>query len=271
MTNRSASRALQNIFFLFALVLSTNSKVFAQNSPLNPIAALSSVCSWQHVTDDLDAADTSISFGVLSSARVYLYRTSMKRFSVQVIRAQRFGLRKAPVKVLCDLAHASICINASFFDEQYRPLGLLIEKGAQIQKIQKGGNLLTGIFQVSRDDASIVTREAFSSPKILEAVQAGPRLIENGSLVTGLKEEDVSGRRSGVCIDSEKRIIIYAVTAPLFGISIREVQKRLLFADIGCQNALNLDGGSSTQLSGQPFEIAGEDEVPVALGIFPIA
>jgi uncharacterized protein YigE (DUF2233 family) len=259
---RYLSTALVAIFLTMALSTATANAQFYAETP---------ECHWQSVKSDLDAAETSISFGMLSSARLYLYRSQLRAYTVEVIRAQRFGLRKASVQELCKLAKASVCINASFFDEQSRPLGLIIEKGALIQKVQRGGSLLTGIFQLSRDDVSIISRDQFQQTKIFEAIQAGPRLLSQGTPVAGLKEEDVSGRRSGVCIDQKKRVIFYAVSAPLFGISIREVQQRLLQPDIGCVDALNLDGGSSTQLSGQPFEIASEDEVPVALGFFPIA
>jgi hypothetical protein len=264
-TRNFSTRIYYTVFtFIFTFFFFTQSAVTQQY-------ASSPECNWQSVSEDLDTAATSISFGMLSSARVFLYRSQLSKYTVEVIRAQRFGLRKAPVKELCKLAKAAVCINASFFDEQSRPLGLIIEKGALIQKVQRGGNLLTGIFQLSRDNVSIISRDQFSQTKIFEAIQAGPRLLSNGALVAGLKEEDISGRRSGICIDKKKRVIFYAVTAPLFGISIREVQLRLIQQDIGCIDALNLDGGSSTQLSGQPFEIASEDEVPVALGFFPIA
>ena len=263
-----------SIFRLFAYLLAgfflLISSVFSK-AQAAPISAASATCDWQSVTPDLEAAETTLSFGLLSSANIYLYRTTRQRYTVEIIRAQRYGLKKAHAKDLCQLAHASVCINASFFDEQHRPLGLLIEKGTQIQKTQNGGNLLTGIFQVNRENASIVHRGEFNAKNVLEAVQAGPRLIMNGQLVPGLSDQDVSGRRSGVCIDSHHRVILYAMTAAVFGIPIQSVQSRLKEQDIDCVDALNLDGGSSTQLYGQPYEITGEEEVPVAIGLFPVA
>lgn len=256
--------------FLVALLIMLSASINRAHSE-SPPEALPTRSKWRLIAPDLEAAETTLSSGVLASGQIYLYRTSLRNFDFQVIRAQRFGLKKGTVKSLCQLARATVCINASFFDEQYKPLGLLIEKGSLVQKIQKGGRVLTGVLQRSRESFSIIHRDSFSPTHIVEALQAGPRIASNGAPVTGLRDADVSGRRSGVCIDAEHHLVLYAIRAPLFGISIKSVQERLLEPDIKCMDALNLDGGSSTQLYGQPFEITGEDEVPVALGLFPVA
>ena len=265
---RKRGRNRKGLYLFFAFFFLAH---LHQNASADPSVASSEPCTWNTITPDLEASETSLSYGLLSSAKIYLYRSTLSRFDFQIIRAQKFGLKTASVKTLCQLARATVCINASFFDEQYKPLGLLIEKGSIIQKIQKGGGVLTGVLQRSRDAVSIIHRDSFSPKNIVEALQAGPRVVSGGIPITGLSEADLSGRRSGVCIDSQKRLLLYGITAPLFGVSMKAVQKRLLEDDIHCVDALNLDGGSSTQLYGQPFEITGEDEVPVALGLFPVA
>lgn len=233
---------------------------------------------WQTVTEDLEKATISLPINLFSSARIDLFRTSTKRFRMSVARATEFGSKTSDVKTLCQATKGIVCINANFFDEQYRPLGLIIEKGIVLQKLHRGGNTLTGIIQQTRDSISIVNRLDFYPGKILEAVQAGPRLIARGQPVQGLREGNVSLRRSGICVDPDKRLILFALTSSFFGPSVADLQKTLLRRDIACWDALNLDGGSSTQLyfAGansndnevfKPYEVAGESEIPVILSL----
>lgn len=232
---------------------------------------------WHDLSSDLEQASISIPTSLFSAARMDLFRTSLKRFDLKVIRASAYGERASTARDLCEKAEGTLCINASFFDEQYKPLGLIIEKGNTFQKIHRGGNTLTGILQKTKDSVSVVHRLDFTFGKVLEAIQAGPRLISLGQPVSGLREGNISHRRSGVCVDPDNRLVFFTVSASLFGVPISTLQKTLLRRDIACWDALNLDGGSSTQLyysgtSGDglerpEFEIKGEDEVPVVLGL----
>ena len=71
------------------------------------------------------------------------------------------------------------------------------------------------------------------------------------------------------------------MSAGFFGLSLEELRDILLSDSIGCRDALNLDGGGSTQLFAEsrsaanestptsPVFIEGTDEVPVVLAVFP--
>jgi hypothetical protein len=71
------------------------------------------------------------------------------------------------------------------------------------------------------------------------------------------------------------------VTLGIFGGTLREVQSALLRPELGCVDALNFDGGGSSQLyfsasiEGHPGGtreewLPGRDEVPVFLGLVAV-
>jgi len=172
-------------------------------------------------------------------------------------------------------------INANFFDEQGKALGLVMSRGIIHQRIHKGGGLLTGILFVTPKNIGIAHRESFLPEGVVEAVQAGPRLVSKGAVVAGLKESSRSSNLSGICIDAAQRIVIFRVTSGVFGGSLHQLQSVLVNRGIGCVEALNFDGGgsSSMYISGEiqghagavrEENFPGTDEVPVAIGLFPL-
>ena len=74
-------------------------------------------------------------------------------------------------------------------------------------------------------------------------------------------------------------MLLIRVSLAMFGSSLREIQNLLLRPELGCFEALNFDGGGSSQMyiSGdipghqgatREEDFPGRDEVPVALGLF---
>lgn len=249
---------------------------------LTPATALAedSKLIWKKVAEDLETGTTTLAGIAFTSTEITFLRTSLKRFKVGVVRAEEHGRKSSTVKSLCKFSRAVACINANFFDEQGHPLGLVVSRGIQHKKVHSGGNTLTGVFFASRSGIAIINRVDVKDQNILEAVQAGPRLIAHNRPVQGLREKEALSRRSGVCIDNRSRMIWYVVSSGIFGVSPAKLQKLLSSTDISCKDALNLDGGGSSQfylaadlLPGAPNDLAsldipGTDEVPVALGLF---
>jgi exopolysaccharide biosynthesis protein len=264
-----------NLKFPFPLLLSLS--IWLCLAPDRSIADEFTV-EWKKVGDDLEIASVDVQTKNFLKAEAVMVRSALQRYRVGVVRAAEYGLLRGSVKTLCRAGRATVCINANFFDESGSPLGLVISRGIEHKRLHKGGDTLTGVFQVTRDGPQIISRADFEPAKVIEAVQAGPRLLLSGSKVQGLRDL-ASTRRSGVCLDAEHRLIMFAVSPGIVGISVEEMQNLLLDPGINCQNALNLDGGSSSQLyinsavlgavSGfQEVSVPGRDDVPVALGLF---
>lgn len=233
---------------------------------------------WTAIGTDLERAMVDISPGTIFSAQLLLLRTTLTEYRVEVIRALDFSQKRASVFEMCKASKAQMCINANFFDESGNALGLIVHRGIQLQDIHRGGKTLTGIFYAARDGIKIVPRASYQPERVLEAVQAGPRILHGKLPVSGIELHSRS-RRSGICIDDRGRLVFFIVASGLLGVSMEELQGALRHADINCADALNLDGGGSSQLylsSTIPGAVSGlediniitRDDVPVALGLF---
>jgi hypothetical protein len=253
-----------------ALVSSHPSPVLAQSLP--PTLA------WERLGNDLERTQFSFNVGALFTSSIVIARSSLTEYRLRTIRASEFGWKRASVKALCKAAGAAVCINSNFFDEQGKALGLVISRGIIHQKLHRGGGVLTGVLLATPKAVRITSRDTFTPAQAVEAIQAGPRLVSDGEPVRGLHDASLSSNLSGACIDKEQRLLIYRVTSGLFGSTIRQLQKLLLDPLLGCVEALNFDGGGSSQLfisskiSGSDPRaeefLTGEDDVPVAIGLF---
>jgi uncharacterized protein YigE (DUF2233 family) len=236
--------------------------------------------TWEKLSSGLEQTNFKINGDSIISSSIAIVRSDMQSHRIATIRASEFGWKHATVQALCKAAGAVACINANFFDEQGKPLGLVISRGIIHQKLHKGGGLLTGILFVTPKSVGVAYRDTFSTEGVVEAVQAGPRLVSKGTIVEGLKESSRSSNLSGICIDAQQRVSIFRVTSGVFGGSLHQLQSVLTQPQIGCVEALNFDGGgsSSMYISGEiqghagavrEENFPGTDEVPVAIGLFP--
>jgi exopolysaccharide biosynthesis protein len=234
--------------------------------------------AWQPIGQDLEMMRFEVSSYLLFSSSVVLIRSSLKNYQVGVIRAEEFGRTRDSVKSLVQSARAIAGINANFFDDQGEPLGLVVSRGITHHKLHKGGRTLSGVFALTAQGPLITSRESFDPRSAIEAVQAGPRLIERGIALRGFNETSPHKRRAGVCIDSAGRLVLYTVTSSFFGLSLDRLIDILRSAPINCADALNFDGGGSAQLYLNPLRsaegasaeisIEGHDDVPVVLALF---
>ena len=99
------------------------------------------------------------------------------------------------------------------------------------------------VFQVRNKKASVIAKNDYKLTGDIEmAIEAGPRLLTDGTIPEGLKPS--SSDRTALGITKDGKIVI--VVTENYSLSMADLAKRL--RSTGCINALNLDGGSSTQL-----------------------
>ncbi len=137
---------------------------------------------------------------------------------------------------------AMAAVNGGYFDAAYKPLGLRVAKGRKLSALH---GTMWGVFSIRRDKATIVATEAFKMHRdISEAVQCGPRLVENGR-VKQLKMQ--WARRTGIGITRRGKVIIAVADGEM---SLPDWAALWAAPDgLNCPNALNLDGGPSSQLA----------------------
>jgi uncharacterized protein YigE (DUF2233 family) len=148
---------------------------------------------------------------------------------------------------------AAAAINGGFFDRdddnRLSPSGLLTVDSHVLAPLSDTGG--SGVLSIDGDSLSIIpsaNSAAFGASKY--AIQAGPRLVENGSH-NGIYRNDKNRlERASVCLTSEGPILVVVKGT---GVSLYEMAELLASPEgsggLNCLTALNLDGGPSTQLS----------------------
>jgi len=198
----------------------------------------------------------------------HVFRADPRIVRVTVLDARTVTRNAAPVETLRTESHAYIVVNGGFFDENARPLGLVVGDSKETSPLRKVDQ---GVFLIAASQPSIQHSRDPLPPGIETALQSGPRLVVDGR---ALQLKPQVSRRTSVCLPGDGTVMIITVPSP---ISLSDLARNLArsTADggLGCWAALNLDGGPSTQLSvatpALKLEIQGGWGVPNGLAILP--
>jgi uncharacterized protein YigE (DUF2233 family) len=137
-------------------------------------------------------------------------------------------------------------MNGGMYKEDNSPLGLYIENGKTISPINKKrgtGNFYlqpNGIFYITADSLPVVceTKKYNGKENIIFATQSGPMLVINGNIHPAFQKGSANLTiRNGVGILPGNKIV--------FILSKKEISLydfAAHFKDLGCKNALYLDG-----------------------------
>ncbi len=199
---------------------------------------------------------------------VHSFQIDPQQFRLDIITASQNGLTGLDAKTMSQKSGALIAINGGFFTPEHAPLGLRIQNNKEINKI-KWTNWWH-IFQMKAAKPAVITKQEFQmAPDIEMAIESGPRLLMNGQITAQLKQG--AAERSAICTTMDEKIIIAATElAPMSLGEFAAFMKK-----IGCNDALNLDGGSSTQIYAKikDFSLNRSSIVLVAdgIGVFPRA
>lgn len=142
-------------------------------------------------------------------------------------------------------------MNAGMYDENQRPIGLYVENGQQMKKLNRrngSGNFHlkpNGVFYVKDGKANVMETEAYAKAGIKPdfASQSGPMLVVNGRLHPKLSENGTSRKlRNGVGVDAKGTVTFLisenAVTFWEFATVFRDA--------LNAENALFFDGSVSS-------------------------
>jgi len=136
---------------------------------------------------------------------------------------------------------AVVAVNASFFDREGRAMGLAVYDGGVIG----GSRLKTWGALVVTDKARIVLGADIQDQLAHRLIVQGiPRLVVGGN-VTQLKPQ--IAERTAVCAEGSIVILVVSTKAETTPFA-RFLAERPEKGGLGCSDALNLDGGPSTQL-----------------------
>jgi uncharacterized protein YigE (DUF2233 family) len=138
-------------------------------------------------------------------------------------------------------------MNAGMFQEDYSPLGLYIEKGILINKLNirnsTTGNFYmkpNGVLYITKENnAAVVTTDQFKlNENIACATQSGPMLLINGKMHNSFKPASTNlNIRNGVGVKSNGEIVFVLSKTPVNFYDFANY-----FKEQGCDNALYMDG-----------------------------
>ena len=193
-------------------------------------------------------------------AQVAAVRVDLARYRAEVADLAQGGRKEQTVRELVAARGAVAAINGGYFDRDRRPLGALVHAGKQSNPPSGSGG---GFFCVVGGRAVLRETGRGLPSGVTEALQCYPLLVVGGRAKVHFKPGEAV--RAGVGITARGEVVL-AVTCR-GDLSLRDWAAAM--HDLGCTEALNLDGGPSSQLyfhAGKTeLDLPGTYAVPAAL------
>lgn len=221
--------------------------------------------AWQNLQNGLSYAKIIVGTGD-DAVELHTLKVNPRYFHLKPV----YDGKHQNVRTMLEATRALAMINANFFDRSGVPLGAVVRDGKELHA--KKDISWWAVFCLNhKNQADVVPSKQYYKGLCEQAVQSGPRLIVGGVL---MPVKDEYSRKSAVGINKNGQIILVA-SAQSIGM------KRLasVFATsemeggLDCPDALNLDGGSSSQFyiytNGLKVILPGFAAVPVGLGVYP--
>ncbi|WP_419418895.1 phosphodiester glycosidase family protein [Legionella sp. D16C41] len=197
--------------------------------------------NWQRLGPGLLYQD--LNFSYLSPwSHIHVFLIDLKSNKLSSIMAKDLALKNASAEEYAEHSKSLITINGGFFDHNFHPLGLRINDKKQQSPLKQIS--WWGVFYIKHDHAYLTSVNQFKRSKQIDfAVQSGPRLIIHGQ-IPPLKPG--RAERSALGITPEGQVVMLVTeNSPL---STTELAQLMQAPPLNCIHALNLDGGSSSQL-----------------------
>lgn len=177
---------------------------------------------------------------------IHAFRISPKKYRFDLALAKDYGEKTMSVRSLAQRSGATLAINGGFFSPDEEILGLRAHKGQQRSRLK--GTSWWGVFEIHGQKAQIYPQNKYQFKKGTEmAIQVGPRLLVDG-IIPKLKEGTAARTALGITRAGDI-VIVVTENSPLSTTALAEfMRKGEQHGGLGCVDALNLDGGRSSQL-----------------------
>jgi len=176
-------------------------------------------------------------------------------------------------KLKADGRTLTFAMNAGMFDQNLRPIGLYVENGVETKKLNRrngGGNFHlkpNGVFYIAGNRAGVMETDAYAKSGIKPdfATQSGPMLVVNNKIHPRLSPTGTSFKvRNGVCVVDD-HTAMFAISNDAVGF----YDFASLFKDqLGCKNALFLDGSISSLYSSEVGNFGGYVPLGPMVGVY---
>ncbi len=196
---------------------------------------------WQQLAPGIEYQD--LEGGILTPwSHVHAFRIDLSKNKLEIVSAKNLSLNNASADQFTEYSKALLSINGGFFDRNFKPLGLRINN----KKLQNPLKKISwwGIFYIKNQRPYITNISHFDRYDAIDfAVQSGPRLLIKGR-IPSLKIG--SADRTALGITSDGKVIMLVSTNS--AMSTNELAQFMKAPPLSCTDAINLDGGSSSQL-----------------------
>lgn len=177
---------------------------------------------------------------------IHAFKINLEKNTLKLALAQDDLFPGETVKFLAERNHALLAVNGGFFTPLWKPIGLRILNGKV--EIPLHTTPWWHIFYIKNNHPYIVSKKAYKqNPTMTFAVQGGPRLLSNGKIPHLKSGKD---ERTALGITRDGQVIILATDN--WRIATTNLAQILQLPEsqggFDCIEALNLDGGTSTQL-----------------------
>lgn len=222
---------------------------------------------WQNLAPGIEYQD--LEGGILTPwSHIYVFRIDLSKNKLTSISAQNLGMKNASADQFAQYSQGLISINGGFFDHEFRPLGLRVTN----KKLENPLKQISwwGVFYVKNNKPYISNAKHFYYNNQIDfAIQSGPRLLIKGR-IPSLKQGIADRSALGITAD-DKLIILVSNNAAM---TTDELAHLLKAPPLRCLDAINLDGGSSSQLYAHinsfQLNIHGFSNVSDAIVVKPI-
>lgn len=218
---------------------------------------------WQNLQTGLDYKKMDITQDG-QSYRMHVLKVSLQNFDLKPV----IHTEPQTTQQLTNTNNAVATLNANFFDPEGKPLGLVIVDQEEKHAFKKIS--WWSIFCIKNKIPQIIHSSHYKHGQCDQAIEAGPRLLIDKT-IPKLKEQ--ISKKSAIGIDKNRNVYLIAtenaMPITIFAQTLKASEKN---GGLGLDAALNLDGGSSTQMYVQTenFELnlANFVRVPVGIGVF---
>lgn len=210
---------------------------------INLLCPFDAYCAntWQELSPGIEFQD--LEGGILKPwSHVYAFRIDLDKNQLSLITARSLNLKDASADQFAEKAKALLSFNGGFFDQNFKPLGLRINH----KKLENPLKHISwwGIFYIKDNKPYITNVSHFNYDQEIDfAIQSGPRLLIKGK-IPSLKVG--SADRSALGITSDGKVIVLVSTNS--AMTTQELANLMKSPPLNCTDAINLDGGGSSQL-----------------------
>jgi len=203
--------------------------------------AVHAAAGWEKIAPGIEYRDLSPN-PLIPWAHVHVFRINLRQQKLDLVTAKDLSRPHASVEEMALHSDALIAINGGFFDKDYHPLGLRIGHHHRYTPIKPIS--WWGIFYTIRKKPYFSKVSQYTASRSVDfAIQSGPRLLVNGKIP---KLKPGIAERTALGITQKNQVILLVTEhAPMTTTSLAELMQQF---PLYCENALNLDGGSSSQI-----------------------